>query len=116
MTTNRQENRAKARKDAAQQAAKLQATAEYLREYRAWNWVWPGDVDGRYDETLPRNCWFTGLAPRNPNPRHGDIELLGTHPYFGPSKRTLKRRKARRGLQAAEASQLASHSVMTLRE
>ena len=116
METNRQQNKAKARKDAAQQAAKLQATAEYLQKHKAWNWVWPGDVGGKADETLPRNCWFTGLAPRNPNSTHDGIELLGTHPYFGPGKSTLKRRKARRGLQTAEASQLASHSVMTMRE
>ena len=113
METNRQQNKAKARKDKALQEQKLQATAEYLQKHRAWNWVWPGPSD---HITLQRNCWFTGLAPRNPNPKHNGNELQGTHPYFGPSKRTLKRRKARRGLQTAEASQLASHSVMTMRE
>lgn len=113
--TNRQSNKAKARKAKARQEQRLQATAEYLREHRAWNWVWPGDGDVGGD-CLQRNCWFTGLEPRNPNSTHDGIELLGTHPYFGPSKGTLKRRKARRGLQTAEASQLASHSVMTMRE
>ena len=109
-------NRQKKQAEKARQECRLQAQAEYLKEHRAWNWVWPGDVDGRYDETLPRNCWFTGLEPRNPNSTRDGIELLGTQPYFGPGKSTLKRRKARRGLQAAEASQLASHSVMTMVE
>jgi len=110
MKTNRQQNNAKARKDKARQEQRLQATVEYLQENKAWNWRWPGPSD---HTRLPRNCWFTGLAPRNPNPRHNGNELQGTHPYFGPSKRTLKRRQARRGLRSAETSALARTIVGT---
>ena len=99
-------NKQKVQAERARRAAKLQKQAEYLRENRAWNWVWPGDgVSGR------RNCWFTGLKPRNPNSTHDGIELLGTHPYFGPSKGTLKKRQARRGLRVAETSQMAQLKV-----
>jgi len=102
----------KKQKEKARQAKKLQEQAAYLQENKAWNWVWPQDVDGKCDETLPRNCWFTGLKPRNPNSTHNGIELMGTQPYFGPSKNAIKKRKARRGLRTTEASMLAATRVV----
>ena len=100
----------KKQKEKARQAKKLQEQTAYLRKNKAHNWVWPGDGSNG----LPRNCWFTGLKPRNPNSTRNGHELLGTQPYFGPGKQVLKKRKARRGLRVVEASQLASHTVAGL--
>lgn len=107
MKTNKQKKQA----ELARTAAKLQEQAAYLQEHKGWNWVWPGDIDGKA-ANLPRNCWFTGLKPRNPNSTHDGIELLGTQPYFGPSKNAIKKRKARRGLRTTEASMLAATRVV----
>lgn len=94
-------NKQKKREEMARQAKKLQAQAAYLQENKAWNWVWPGPSDGALlmdTQPLPRNCWFTGLASSNGYSKSpsGD-ELLGTHPYYGPSKSTVGGREARRG-------------------
>lgn len=110
MVTNRQKNNAKARKNKARQEEELQAQTAYLQENKAWNWVWPQTKDGKAHD-LPRNCWYTGLAPRTTSSTHDGNELYGTQPYFGPSKRTLKRRAARRGLRTVEAEQFARFKV-----
>lgn len=103
-------NKQKRREEKARQAAKLQATAMYLQEHKGWNWVWPGG-DEHWDGELPRNCWFTGLKPRNPNSKSpsGD-ELLGTHPYCGPSASTVGGRESRRGYRSLTPAERAKRT------
>lgn len=91
-------NAARQRKQAEQERveAAAQAQGQWLAEYKAWNWQWPGDGEEGF---LPRNCWFTNNPkPKSTSKAPGTSQrIYGTQSYYGvPTERRAKRKSRRK--------------------
>lgn len=64
-----------------------QANARHLQANKAWNWKWPDN----------RNRWHTSSQSKGKRPKAPGttVRIYGKQAYYGPSKKTLAKRKAK---------------------